>query len=246
MPLRHDPVEQLPTLAQLHHEVHGVRVLVRGAEPHDVGVVRQSGHDGHLPPHVLDVDGGPQLALRDGLAGQRLPRLLVGAEVGDAELAAAELAAEHVLVADAAAVAAKRHDVLEDMEGGGANGVFSEGVRPGPVWLVLPRLRLLLLLGTGRGLLLLPVQVLGVAEEARAGVAHAGVSAMPTLATGLRAFFFYRGDLGEARSYAPAFVSPNRVNKKVSEEEEEGEGHCDRLRCSHRLANLEISSLPKY
>lgn len=116
---RDDPVEELPALAQLHDEVHRLGVLVGGAHLDDVGVLRQARHDRHLAADVLDVDGGAELLLRDRLAGERLARLAVRAEVGDAELTAAELAAEDVLVGDPRA----RHEVLEHADRGRGSGV---------------------------------------------------------------------------------------------------------------------------
>ena len=73
VPPRHDAVEELPALAELHDEVHGIVVLVGVPERDDVGVLGEVAHDLHLPAHVLDVDGGAELLLGDGLAGQRLP-----------------------------------------------------------------------------------------------------------------------------------------------------------------------------
>ena len=81
-----DPVEEFATGTELHDEVNVLLVLVSGFELDDVGVVRQRGHDGHLAPHVLDVDGGPELALGYGLAGQLLLRLPVRAQVRYPEL----------------------------------------------------------------------------------------------------------------------------------------------------------------
>jgi len=94
-----DPVEELSSLAELHHEVHVLVVLVGGLELHDVGMLRQCGHDSHLAPHVLNVHGGSQLPLRDRFACQRLLGFPVRAEVGDAELAPAQFPAQYVLVA---------------------------------------------------------------------------------------------------------------------------------------------------
>ena len=95
-----DPVEELPSLAELHDEVDSVVVLARLAERHDAGAPRQVAHDRHLAADVLDVDGGPQLPLRDALAGQQLPRAAVDAEVRHAELAAPELPVHQVLLLD--------------------------------------------------------------------------------------------------------------------------------------------------
>jgi len=95
-----DAVEQLPSLAELHDEVHGAVVLARLPQGHDAGALGQVPHDGHLPPHVLHVHGRPQLPLGDGLAGQQLPRAPVHAQVRHPELAAPELPVQRVLLLD--------------------------------------------------------------------------------------------------------------------------------------------------
>jgi hypothetical protein len=91
-----DAVEELAALADLHDEVHGVRVLERLAQAHHVGVGRHRPHDGHLPPHVLHVHAAAELALADGLARQQLAGGRVGAPPGHAELAAPQLLADRV------------------------------------------------------------------------------------------------------------------------------------------------------
>ena len=93
---RDDAVEELAALADLHDEVHGVAVLEGLAQAHDAGVVRQGAHDGHLPPHVLDVDAAAELALADGLARQHLAGGRVRAPPREPELAAPQLLAELV------------------------------------------------------------------------------------------------------------------------------------------------------
>ena len=95
-----DPVEELPALAELHDEVDRVAVLVGAPELDDVAVAREVVHDLHLAAHVLDVVPMRELPRRDGLAGVAAARGLVGGEVGDPELAPAELAPEGVGHAD--------------------------------------------------------------------------------------------------------------------------------------------------
>ncbi|BAS94457.1 Os05g0467150, partial [Oryza sativa Japonica Group] len=97
-----DAVEQLPSLAQLHDEVHGAVVLARLPQRHDAGAPGQVPHDGHLPPHVLHVHGRPQLPLRDRLAREELPRAPVHAQVRHPELAAPQLPVQRVLLLDPA------------------------------------------------------------------------------------------------------------------------------------------------
>ncbi|GER40732.1 dephospho-CoA kinase family [Striga asiatica] len=96
MPFGNNPVEKLSSRAQLHHQMHRVLVLIRPPQLNYVGLAREVVHDLHLAPHVLDVLAVCQLALGDGLAREPLPALLVGAEVGNAELAPAQLLAHAV------------------------------------------------------------------------------------------------------------------------------------------------------
>ena len=108
-----NPVEELSPFAELHDEVDVLVVLVSRLQLHDVGVLRQRGHDGDLAPHVVDVHGSPELPLRDRLAGKGFLGLPVRAEVGDSELAPAQFPAQYVLVAYARPVAHWNH-VLQD------------------------------------------------------------------------------------------------------------------------------------
>ncbi|GER57568.1 ARM repeat superfamily protein [Striga asiatica] len=100
VPLRDYPIEQLASGAQIHHQVHVVAVLEDLPQLHDVPVARQVMHDLHLAADVLRVFGVEELPLGDGLARERPARGAVSGEVGDAELAAAELPAENVGGAD--------------------------------------------------------------------------------------------------------------------------------------------------
>lgn len=91
MPLGDDPVEELPTRAQLHDQMHRVLVLVRTLELDNVGLAGEVVHYLDLPPHVLDVLLIRQLPLRDRLAREVLAGLLVGAEMGHPELSSPQL-----------------------------------------------------------------------------------------------------------------------------------------------------------
>jgi hypothetical protein len=95
-----DPVEELPSLAELHDEVDGVAVLVGAPELDDVAVAGEVVHDVDLAADVVGVVPAHELARGDGLAGVAAARGLVGGEVGDPELAPAQLAAEGVGRAD--------------------------------------------------------------------------------------------------------------------------------------------------
>ncbi|KAB8089317.1 hypothetical protein EE612_014223, partial [Oryza sativa] len=77
----HDAVEQLPALAQLHHDVHVQVVLVRALDGHHAPVPRQVVHYLYLPPHVLHVLRAQQLPLRDRLARVLRPRRHLRAQV---------------------------------------------------------------------------------------------------------------------------------------------------------------------
>ena len=113
MPPCDDSIEQLASFAELHHQMHGLAVFVGGLELHDVGVIGKTRHYRNLTPDVLYVDSGPQLLLGYGLAGKAITGLAVGTEVGDAELAAAEFATQHVLVPDPSPVTQWNH-VFQD------------------------------------------------------------------------------------------------------------------------------------
>lgn len=119
-----DTVEEFATLAELHDEVDGVGVLESGAEADKVGVGGEDGHDGDLAADVLDVDGGAELALGDGLAGEELAGGAVSAEVGDAELSSAELGAEEVVVGEAGGGVVEREALkyVDRVRGGGGGG----------------------------------------------------------------------------------------------------------------------------
>ncbi|WVZ61966.1 hypothetical protein U9M48_011771 [Paspalum notatum var. saurae] len=101
----YDPVEELPSGAQLHDEVHGDGVLVCPDDGDDVGVAGQVVHDLDLAAHVLDVLVGAELPLGDGLAGELFPRGLVGALVGGAELALPQPLAQRVEILEPLGVA---------------------------------------------------------------------------------------------------------------------------------------------
>lgn len=57
-------------------------------------------HDLNLPPHVLIVLPAEELPLRDRFAGVEILGGLVGAEIGGAELALAELLAERIVISE--------------------------------------------------------------------------------------------------------------------------------------------------
>lgn len=109
-----DAVKELAALADLHDEVDGLGVLVGLPEADEVGVARQRAHDLHLPAHVRHIRPAPDLALRDGLARERLAGLGVGAAARDAEFPPAELVPQPVSLQE---VGARR--CVEDGDGGG-------------------------------------------------------------------------------------------------------------------------------
>lgn len=57
-------------------------------------------HDLNLPPYVLIVLPAEELPLGDRFAGVKILGALVGAEVGGAELALAELLAEGIVISE--------------------------------------------------------------------------------------------------------------------------------------------------
>lgn len=96
MALGDDPIEEFAAGAELHDEVNGVAVLICSFEFDDVAVAGKVVHDLHLAADVVDVIMVNELARGDGLAGERFAGPLVDGEVGDPELAAAELATKGV------------------------------------------------------------------------------------------------------------------------------------------------------
>lgn len=89
--LLHDPVKQLPTLTQLHDEVHRRGILVRPFDADNVRVLRQVVHYLNLPPHVLVVLLAQQLPLRNRLARELPTTRTARALEGGPELALPEL-----------------------------------------------------------------------------------------------------------------------------------------------------------
>ena len=100
MPACHNPIEQLTTLAQLHHQMHRILVLARLLQAHNTRILRQMLHDRHLPPHVVHIHRRPELPLRNRLAGEQLPSVAIDAQVSHAELPPAQLPIHHVLLLD--------------------------------------------------------------------------------------------------------------------------------------------------
>nr|CAB3451612.1 unnamed protein product [Digitaria exilis] len=95
----HDAVEELAALAQLHDDVDVERVLVGALDGDDAGVAGEVVHDLDLAPHVVHVLRGQQLALGDGLAGQRRARADLRAQVRGPELPLPQLATQRVELA---------------------------------------------------------------------------------------------------------------------------------------------------
>lgn len=115
-----DPIEELAAGAELHDEVDGVLILVSSLELDDVAMAGEVVHDLDLTADVFDVVVVDELAGGDGFAGELLLVVLVGDEVGDAELAAAELAAKGVGGADVFHGAAE--DAADGRRGGSSGG----------------------------------------------------------------------------------------------------------------------------
>jgi hypothetical protein len=96
MPLGNNPIEKLSSGAQLHDQMDRVLVFIRALELHNVGLPGQVVHDLDLPPYVLNVLLVHKLSLGYGLASKLLARHLVGAKMGDPELAPAKLFSDRV------------------------------------------------------------------------------------------------------------------------------------------------------
>lgn len=91
MPPFRDPVEELPSAAELHHYVDGDGILVGAFDRDDVLVAGEVVEDLDLSPHVLQILPLQQLPLGDGFAGVVFAGFPLGAEECGSELAVAEL-----------------------------------------------------------------------------------------------------------------------------------------------------------
>lgn len=111
-----DSVKKLTTFTKLHNQINSILILISLLKAHNIRMFWQIPHYLNLSPHILYVYLRPQLRLRYLLTSERLPALTVHTPVRDAELAAAELLPEFVLVEDVAG-----GGVVDDVDGG-ANG----------------------------------------------------------------------------------------------------------------------------
>lgn len=109
---RDNAVEELATLAELHDEVNSTVVFECVLERDDVGVFGQVSHDLHLPPHILDINGGSQFLLGYRFARPLLLRLLITAQVRHAELPSAQLPAQFIAQPNVPARGVLEHDEL--------------------------------------------------------------------------------------------------------------------------------------
>lgn len=100
MPLGNNPIKELSTCTQLHDKMHGLLILVGALELDDIRLPTEMLHDLNLSLHILLVALGNELLLGYGLAGQFLTGDDIGAEMGDPELAPAQLFPEDVVSFD--------------------------------------------------------------------------------------------------------------------------------------------------
>lgn len=87
MPPLNNPIKQLPTGAELHHDMHIEWILIRALDGHHIAMPGQMVHDLDLPPDIVEVLFGDELPLGDGLAGVTNIGGDLRAEVRGAELA---------------------------------------------------------------------------------------------------------------------------------------------------------------
>ena len=100
MPLGDNPIKELSSGAELHDQVHRLLILVSAFQLHDILLACEMVHDLNFSFDVLYVFLVDQLSLGDGLARELLTGSTVSAEMGDAELAAAEFFPNGVGLAD--------------------------------------------------------------------------------------------------------------------------------------------------
>jgi hypothetical protein len=100
LPFGDDPIEELPTSTQFHHQMNAIPILVSAFELDDVGVTSEMVHDLNLAAYIFDIFLVGELALGYGLTSEELPGDLIGAEAGDAELPTSELPPERVCAPD--------------------------------------------------------------------------------------------------------------------------------------------------
>ncbi|RWW90145.1 hypothetical protein BHE74_00000705 [Ensete ventricosum] len=96
IPLGNNPVKKLPSGTQLHDKVHRIFILIGPLEFDNICLPCKVLHDLDLPLDVLPVALIGQLPFRDGLAGVTEASRILGAEIGHAELATAQLLPESV------------------------------------------------------------------------------------------------------------------------------------------------------
>ncbi|RRT53532.1 hypothetical protein B296_00034367 [Ensete ventricosum] len=96
IPLGNNPVKKLPSGTQLHDKVHRIFILIGPLEFDNICLPCKVLHDLDLPLDVLPVALIGQLPFRDGFAGVTEASRILGAEIGHAELATAQLLPESV------------------------------------------------------------------------------------------------------------------------------------------------------
>ena len=89
MSLSYNPIEQLTTRTQLHHQMHRLSILISTLDLDNVGLSGQVLHYLNLSLHILLVLLADQLPLQDGLAGVSVSRGDLSAPVRYPELPSA-------------------------------------------------------------------------------------------------------------------------------------------------------------
>lgn len=100
LPFGDDPIEELPTSAQFHHQMNTIPILIGTFELDDVGVPSEMVHDLNLAANIFHIFLVGELALGYGLTSKELPGDLIGAKAGDAELPTSELPPKRVCAPD--------------------------------------------------------------------------------------------------------------------------------------------------
>ncbi|PKU61661.1 hypothetical protein MA16_Dca028645 [Dendrobium catenatum] len=91
-----NPIKQLPSNTEVHHNMHSYRVLISINNRNHIGMPGQMMHYLNLPPHIIDILLRDKLPLGDRLASELLPRSFLNAEVGRSKLPLPQLPPEAI------------------------------------------------------------------------------------------------------------------------------------------------------
>ena len=87
LPLLNNPVEELSSFTELHHQMYGFLVFICALKLDDIWLSHDMMQDLNLSPHILKILFVQEFGLRDCLACKSLIRSSVDAKIGLPELA---------------------------------------------------------------------------------------------------------------------------------------------------------------